>query len=101
MVGFGPANSIIGRSSDLGLAQPLINILFLSCLTEKERQATGDNTGTGVEEVSRERWSRKIEFLFACIGFCVGYGNIWRFPYMCFKNGGGKFQKGMPRVIVC
>ena len=43
-----------------------------------------------VDEAPRERWSRKIEFLFACIGFCVGYGNIWRFPYMCFKNGGGK-----------
>ncbi|KAL9967788.1 hypothetical protein ACROYT_G026081 [Oculina patagonica] len=43
------------------------------------------------EEQGRDRWSRKIEFLFACIGFCVGYGNIWRFPYMCFKNGGGAF----------
>ena len=41
------------------------------------------------EEQGRDRWSRKIEFLFACIGFCVGYGNMWRFPYMCFKNGGG------------
>jgi len=36
-----------------------------------------------------ERWGRKAEFIFACIGFVVGYGNIWRFPYMCFKNGGG------------
>ncbi|XP_020630727.1 sodium- and chloride-dependent taurine transporter-like [Orbicella faveolata] len=43
------------------------------------------------EEQGRDRWSRKIEFLFACIGFCVGYGNMWRFPYMCFKNGGGAF----------
>ena len=42
-----------------------------------------------VEDGDRDRWSRKIEFLFACIGFCVGYGNMWRFPYMCFKNGGG------------
>ena len=38
----------------------------------------------------REQWSRKIEFLFSCIGFAVGYGNFWRFPFKCFKNGGGE-----------
>ena len=41
----------------------------------------------------RERWDRKVQFLFACIGFAVGYGNFWRFPYMCFKNGGGEYRK--------
>ena len=30
---------------------------------------------------SRERWHRKVEFLFTCIGFAVGYGNFWRFPF--------------------
>lgn len=46
----------------------------------------------------RPTWGNGMEFLMSCISLSVGIGNIWRFPFTAYENGGGAFV--IPYLVV-
>lgn len=49
-------------------------------------------------EPGRDKWANKVEFLLSIIGYSVGAGNLWRFPYICVRNGGGELNRN---ITIC
>ncbi|XP_076016748.1 solute carrier family 6 member 19b [Genypterus blacodes] len=57
-------------------------ILSHQQLDKLEAEETGDT----------QKWENKTQYMLTCVGFCVGLGNVWRFPYLCQSHGGGAFM---------
>lgn len=74
-------------------------------LSPPQRASLDDTEGEekhvviNADEPDRAAWSGKMQFFLSIIGYSVGLGNIWRFPYLCQQNGGGEWISWLWRVM--
>ncbi|XP_001355135.1 sodium-dependent nutrient amino acid transporter 1 [Drosophila pseudoobscura] len=61
-------------------------------------ETTTEKVDAEQQKTERTNWGNGLEFLMSCISVSVGLGNVWRFPFTAYENGGGAFL--IPYIIV-
>uniref|UniRef100_A0A3Q2XI50 Transporter n=1 Tax=Hippocampus comes TaxID=109280 RepID=A0A3Q2XI50_HIPCM len=64
--------------------------IYFDCQSQSQLALSSD--ANEINDGGRPAWDSKIQYVLAQVGFSVGLGNVWRFPYLCHQNGGGAFM---------